>query len=486
MKYKVTLLLCAFAACCMQAKAKGIYPVDIDNYAFDRHGDYMVVDMALLFASTEVESSKAQIFTPMIVSEKGDTVALPSVGIYGRQRYLQYLRNGRKPVGMTEGKVFKASERPDTLAYHADTDFLDWMDTSRLIVRRSVYGCTNCLVDSRTDELAEYFKADPAIPEIVYFETADIAPVTESIEGNAFVDFPVNKTYINPSYRNNMRELGKIQASIDTVLNDKDVTITEVWLKGYASPESPYSHNRELAIGRTEALKKHIGNLYKFREGIIATDFEPEDWQGLRKLVEKSNLANRDEILSLIDTDMDPDAKEMKIKKAYPDDYRFMLENFYPGLRHTDYRVSYQVNRFDNIDKIREVMRKRPSRLTLRDFFLLGAAAEPGSEEFNNVYETAVRMYPDNPVANINAANAALRRRDFATAQKYLERAGDSPEAMYAKGALAFAMGELDNAEALMLKALPLIPAARSTLDEIIRIRKNQALKEKSITLQGD
>lgn len=183
---------------------------------------------------------------------------------------------------------------------------------------------------------------------------------------------------------------------------------------------------------------------------------------------------------------MDPDAKEMKIKKAYPDDYRFMLENFYPGLRHTDYRVSYQVNRFDNIDKIREVMRKRPSRLTLRDFFLLGAAAEPGSEEFNNVYETAVRMYPDNPVANINAANAALRRRDFATAQKYLERAGDSPEAMYAKGALAFAMGELDNAEALMLKALPLIPAARSTLDEIIRIRKNQALKEKSITLQGD
>lgn len=133
MNYKVTLLLCAIAACFMQAKAKGISPVDIDNYTFDRHGDYMVVDMTLHLASTEVESSKAQVLTPMIVSENGDTVTLPSVGIYGRQRYLQYLRNGRKPIGMTEGKIFKASERPDTLAYHADTDFRDWMETSRLI-----------------------------------------------------------------------------------------------------------------------------------------------------------------------------------------------------------------------------------------------------------------------------------------------------------------------------------------------------------------
>ena len=207
------------------------------------------------------------------------------------------------------------------------------------------------------------------------------------------------------------------------MLNDKDVRITGVWLKGFASPESPYSHNTDLAIGRTKALKEHIRQLYNFDPDIIATDYEPEDWAGLRRFVVASNIDHKSEILELIDSDMTPDPKEALIKKRFPKEYKFMLDNFYPALRHTEYRITYEVKRFDDLDKIRQVMRTRPNRLTLRDFFLLGNACAPGSDEFNEVYETAVRMYPDNPVANINAANAALQRKDYVTAEKYLSRA---------------------------------------------------------------
>lgn len=46
---------------------------------------------------------------------------------------------------------------------------------------------------------------------------------------------------------------------------------------------------------------------------MIVTEYEPEDWKGLRQYVEKSNLVHRSEILGMIDSSLDPDAKEAKL-----------------------------------------------------------------------------------------------------------------------------------------------------------------------------
>ncbi len=471
------------AGACLQASAGNISPVGVDSISYDRLGDYMVVQMNFDLTPTDVKSNRAQIITPLIISDSGDTLALHPVGVYGRQRYINYLRNGRHPIGAPDEQMVRDNERPSLLPYSQSVPWQQWMDDSHVIIRRRLYGCTNCLLAEAVDSLTDYFRIDPAIPEIVYFAAQSEGPKIESLEGQAFIDFVVDKTDIRPSYRNNERELGKIQATIDTVINDPDVRVTGIWLKGYASPESPYSHNRDLAIGRTEALKHYIGQLYKLPENIITTDFEPEDWAGLRRAVVASNIDNKDAILEIIDSPLEPDAKEAHIKRQFPAEYRFMLQNFYPPLRHTDYRITYEISRFDDLDKIRQVMRTRPSRLSLREFFLLGNAAQPGSDEFNEVYETAVRMFPDNEVANINAANAALQRHDYQTAERYLQRAGSSAEAVYARGSLAFLRGDYDTAERLMKQAAE-IRQSQSTLNEIDRIRAHSKQETESVTLK--
>ena len=81
---------------------------------------------------------------------------------------------------------------------------------------------------------------------------------------------------------------------------------------------------------------------------MIVTEYEPEDWKGLRQYVEKSNLVHRSEILGMIDSRLDPDAKEAKIKRTYPEEYRFLLQNCYPALRHTDYRIDYTIRSFSD------------------------------------------------------------------------------------------------------------------------------------------
>ena len=46
-----------------------------------------------------------------------------------------------------------------------------------------------------------------------------------------------------------------------------------------------------------------------------------------------------------------------------------------------------------------------------------------GSKDFANVFDIAVRMYPNDPVANLNAAAAAIEQGDVKSAGKFLSMA---------------------------------------------------------------
>ena len=228
-----------------------------------------------------------------------------------------------------------------------------------------------------------------------------------------------------------------------------------------------------MAIGRTAALKNYINQLYHFKDSVITTAYEPEDWEGLRRYVEKTNLAHRTEILAMIDSDMEPDAKETKIKQTYPEEYRFLLQNCYPALRHTDYRIDYVIRSFSDVEEIKRIMRTQPQKLSLNEFYLVARTYEPGSVEFNEVFETAVRMYPDDETANLNAANSAMQRKDFESAKRYLSKAGDSSQAVYARGVYAFGVEEYDDARRFLNDAKAMgVEEAAIILIEIDKIKK--------------
>lgn len=439
--------------------------VSVGDLKMERNGEYMAVGMTLDLKDLDVDANRAVLLTPRLVNGN-DSLDLQSVGIYGRRRYYFYVRNGESMLSGKDEQSFKASEKPDDIAYHAILPYAGWMNGAKLSLHRSDYGCCHTLLAEQDGDLGRHVEA--FFPELVYVRPQAELAKHRSLEGSAFIDFPVDKTVIYPDYRRNTAELGKIQATIDSVRNDRDVTITQVWLKGYASPESPYAHNKELAVGRTEALKKYIQQLYKFEDGIISTDYEPEDWAGLRRYVEQTNLDHRTEILALIDSDMAPDTKEAKIKRTYPEEYRFLLQNCYPALRHTDYRIAYDIRTYTDVEEIKRIIRERPQKLNLNEFYLAAQEYEPGTDEFADVFEIAVRMYPNDTVANLNAANAAMRRGDLDGAERYLAKAGDSPEVVYARGALAIRRKDYDTARKYLNEAKALgLEQAGITLNEL-------------------
>ena len=466
----ILLLGAGLTAEAQNSKQTVVDGVSVSDVKMERSGAYIAVDMNLGLKDLAVEGNRAVLLTPRLVNGS-DSLDLPSIGIYGRRRYYFYVRNGESMLTDKDEMSYKASEKPDGIAYHNIVSYADWMNGAVLSLHRSDYGCCNTLLARQDGTRGRHTEA--FFPELVFVQPEAEIMKSRSLSGSAYIDFPVDQTVIYPDYRRNTVELGKIQATIDSVRNDKDVTITSVWLKGYASPESPYKHNTELAIGRTAALKKHIGQLYSFADNVIQTDYEPEDWAGLRRYVEQSNIDHRAEILALIDSDMEPDAKEWKIKRTYPEEYRFMLQNFYPTLRHTDYRIDYNIRTFSDADEIKRIMAERPQKLSLNEFYLVAGQYEPGTDEFTDVFQTAVRMFPNDETANLNAANAAIRRDDFGTARRYLDKAGDSAEAVYARGALAVREGDYDTAYRYLNKAKGMgLEQAGRTLDELDKRRK--------------
>ncbi|MDE6872044.1 MAG: DUF3868 domain-containing protein [Bacteroidales bacterium] len=427
----------------------------VDSLEIRRDGGYMTVGIDMLLSRLKVSRNRAVTLTPFIVGGT-DTLALPSVGVYGRTRWYHYLRNGGMVTGKDETS-YMAGRRPDSLSYEAVVPYEEWMGHSRVLMVRRDYGCCRTLLSGSDSLFAGYNEpaaAEPYFPALSYIRPVADTSKHYSISGSAYIDFPVDRTVIYPDYRRNASELAKIRATIDSVRNDNDVTITSIWLKGYASPESPYAHNEELAKGRTEALVRYVQNLYHFGDGIIETEYEPEDWDGLRRFVEASGLEHREQILAMIDSSLEPDAKEWRIKSMYPDEYRFLLNECYPALRHTDYRVEYDIRVFSDVEEIKRVMQTQPQKLSLNEFYHVAQTYAPGTDEFNEVFEIAVRMYPDDETANLNAANTAMQAGNLLMAERYLARAGSSPEAQYARGVCEFLSGRYDVAEALLSEAM--------------------------------
>ena len=442
--------------------------LNIKDYTLELKEDgYLSLDIDIDLSDIDIKTTQVVVLTPSIVNG-ADTLNLKSVGVYGRNRKIFYMRNeDLKPTGVKDVNL-SASDLSQIIEYRASVAFMDWMDGCKVELVRTDFGCCGESAMISRDELVTRFPIEPYFPELIYLRPEREVVKTRQINGSAFVDFPVSQTVIYPEYRNNTLELAKITGTIDSVKRDSDITIKSIFIKGFASPESPYSNNTRLAKGRTEALKQYVENLYHFGEGFIKTDFEPEDWAGLEKYVIASSLPYKYEILEAIRSDREPDTKEWIIKSRWSDDYRFLLENCYPALRHSDYTIEYEIRSYSTPEEIEPVFRTAPQNLSLEEFFILAQTYEPGSEQFNELFETAVRMYPDDSIANLNAANSAILKKDYRSALKYIEKAGDMPEAIYARGVLEVYMEDFEAAKPYLLEAKKLgITQAETVLNEI-------------------
>ena len=107
-------------------------------------------------------------------------------------------------------------------------------------------------------------------------------------------------------------------------------------------------------------------------------------------------------------------------------------------------------------------MKHTPEKMSLNQMFRVAKLYPEGSDDFNRAISTALRFFPEDPTANLNAAAASLKNGDLEKAAELLKKAGDSPEADNARGILATWNGEMEDAARLFKHAGTLPEAAKN------------------------
>lgn len=452
--------------------------VQIDNKAVSLGADSQLqigLDVTVP-AQMDINSNTLLTLTPILM-EKGDNGAskvLPAVYVYGRARQVIAERTGKIPADAYE-VLRRDNGSSQTIHYNTRVPYEKWMNGAELKMMATVHGCANCLKEEDlafvSPVLLEQYQVKPAIAFVK--PAAEIK--TRAEKGSAYLDFPVNQTKIYPDYRRNPYELEEIYRTINVVKENSDTEITSISLHGYASPEGSYANNTRLAIGRSEALKKYLMDKYGLSADMFVVESTPEDWAGLRAYVEKSNIARKDQVLGLIDSDIENlDVKESRIKALDGQVYQALLRDCYPGLRHTDYVIHYTVRPY-NLEEAKALLKTRPQLLSLEEMYLVAQTYEEGSEEYNEVFDIAVRMYPQDPIANINAAAMELKRGNVDQSKRYLERSDASSAAgQNNKGVYHMLKGNLSEAEACFNKAKELgSEEAGANLEEVQKKRED-------------
>ena len=117
--------------------------------------------------------------------------------------------------------------------------------------------------------------------------------------------------------------------------------LTGISISSYASPDGELKRNDQLSVQRTDATYKYFITWLKKNKITQVNDSSfykksatAEDWDGLKQVASASDFADRDEIVNIVTTISDIDARERGIKKLKS--YRKIADKLLPQLRRSE------------------------------------------------------------------------------------------------------------------------------------------------------
>jgi outer membrane protein OmpA-like peptidoglycan-associated protein len=441
--------------------------------------DSIHVELDFDLSGLDLGTERYLLLAPTLVSPKGQSLKMPEILINGKKRHKSFLRNmALNPKQHRKEKDYYAvielnNDNRKVHHYRQTAGFENWMREARMDVVSDLCGCTGFEPQAASEKIADRIIMEGAqrykgMPHVAYIRPEVETVKSRSESNDVFLDFQVAQVEINPFLGNNPRELGKMETIIKELRSDPNLQVTGVMITGFASPEGNIRMNSELSRGRAEALRNYLSMRSGIPSHLYRTGNGGEDWNGLARMVENSYIEPKGAILSIIRTFSGEERKERLKALAGGAVYQRLLQEFYPRLRRVVSRIEYTVRGF-NPEEARKIIKERPQQLSLNEMFQVANTYPEGSREFLSVFETAVRIFPNDPVANLNASASALLAKDPVKAERYLQKAQKNTPAYYNNlGVLCMMQKNYARAKNLFKRALEgQLTVAQDNLDEL-------------------
>ena len=244
--------------------------------------------------------------------------------------------------------------------------------------------------------------------------------------------------------------------------------IAGVSVSSYASPEGSLSFNTQLAERREKNTNTLIENQLKKDKitefGELTSSFTPEDWEGFKTLVEKSNIQDKELILSVLSMYKDPEEREREIRNL-SSVFNELADQILPQLRYS--RIQATINVIGKSDQeLIDIFNTDPSKLTVDEILYVATLTDDNTKKME-IYKKASEIYPQDYRTFNNLGMTEYVAGNYAAAKADFDKAGrlnpSAKEVDMNKGLLAMLEGTYQKANEL-LGAAAGVPENRDAL----------------------
>lgn len=454
----------------------------IENETAVKQGDMVSLSFDVTLDALEVKRNNMLVLTPVLKSNENnhESLALDPVVVAGKKRAKVLRRKNvlgePLPLEGTPAEVVTRKNRTEqSVHYNITIPYRSWMQDASLLLRHEESGCADCISLAGEELIVSNLLPAPYQPVYRLTYIMPEAEVkTRSDRHTATFNFVVDRWELRRDYKGNAAKFNEVDRIVNDIRNNPDFDITEFTIDGYASPEGSAPHNRMLAENRAKSFADYLVSKFNISRDRFTVTGHGEDWEGLKKAVEASNIADKAEILRIIAGVSNPDARDAELKKlSGGETYRTLLGNYYPPLRRTEYVVAYNVRGFD-VDEAKEIIKTNPKLLSLNEMYLVAQTYPVESAEFSEVFDIAVRLYPDSDIAILNSASADIEGGNMDGAIARMNKIADNPKVWNNLGVAYARKSDFDKAKEYFEKAAAEGDNdARANLEELRKVTAN-------------
>ena len=232
------------------------------NPAAYRSGDRLCVRLPIT-AGIDLPTNGQLTVTP-VVSDGENQIQLAPVVFTGRIREKVNERRERLygipavTEGVFSNTVIRRSRKnssANAVLFEGDIPYEPWMAGARIVLYRDLEGCAQhrtALPPLVAAEIA------PAVqPRLSFLVPAD-EPKRRSEQITAVIHFPQGRSVLLRGFADNSSQLARIDSLTARLLGNDGLSVENVYLKGYASPEDTYPYNTRLSANRVRSIRNYL------------------------------------------------------------------------------------------------------------------------------------------------------------------------------------------------------------------------------------
>ena len=235
---------------------------------------------------------------------------------------------------------------------------------------------------------------------------------------------------------------------------NKEISTLEVL--GYASPEGALDLNTNLAEKRQKVTADYVNKEFKKLKEKITIDsrFTAEDWDGFQKLMETSNIQDKDLILRVLSMYQDPEQREREIRNLSTA-FKSIANDILPQLRRSRLKMTVDVTGKSD-EEIAQLATSTPEKLSAEEL-LYAATLSKTNDEKAAIYQKFVTLFPEDVRGYNNLGMVKYEQGQVDAAQSLFAKAlsidAKSADANYNAGLIALAKNNVSDAQTYFGKA---------------------------------